>query len=205
MQDAGTTSLWEFMMGNPIVMFTGSRCGRRGRCGGSGGSRRGGNGDGAGQLFQFDFINRPVDGDSVLFHVCFSLSLHFFHGNDADAGDVGAQLLRQRGGYGGYQLRCYLTGGLGRSRDRCRGGLFPAAHHGAHEIGQRDQADQPEEHRAHAHETDKNAAVLHTILPFVIPPPGNSAPPLAEHAPACVGGKVLWLSYHAGAEKQRVL
>lgn len=56
--------------------------------------------------------------------MCFSLSLHFFHGNDADAGDVGAQLLRQRGGYGGYQLRCYLTGGLGRSRDRCRGGLF---------------------------------------------------------------------------------
>ena len=42
--------------------------------------------------------------DSVLFHVCFSLSLHFFHGNDADAGDVGAQLLRQRGGYGGYQM-----------------------------------------------------------------------------------------------------
>ena len=72
-------------------------------------------------------------------------------------------------------------------------------------LGQRDQADQPEEHRAHAHETDKDAAVLHTILPFVIPPPGNSAPPLAEYAPACVGGKVLWLSYHAGAEKQRVL
>ena len=111
----------------------------------------------------------------------------------------------REGGYGGYQLRCYLTGGLGRSRDRCRGGLFPAAHHGAHEIGQRDQADQPEEHRAHTHETDKDAAVLHTILPFVIPPPGNSAPPLAEHAPACVGGKVLWLSYHADAEKQRVL
>ena len=28
---------------------------------------------------------------------------------------------------------------------------------------------------------------------------------LTERSPVCVGGKVLWLSYHADAEKQRVL